>query len=332
MTSVNQKWINALPKVELHLHLEGSLEPELMFELAQRNNIDLPFDSVEQLRSAYKFSNLQDFLDIYYQGANVLQQEQDFYDLTWAYLKKCESQNVIHVEPFFDPQTHTDRGVAFETVIKGITRALNDAQVKLGITSQLIMCFLRHLSEEAAFATLKQAEPFIEQIVAVGLDSSEQGQPPEKFSRVFAEARKLGLLTVAHAGEEGPAEYIWTAIDDLKVSRVDHGVRAIEDLELMVYLKKSRIPLTVCPLSNTRLCVFDNMSEHNILQMLEQGVCVTVNSDDPAYFGGYMTENFVALSESLNMTKDQARKLVLNGIEASFVDDDRKQEMRVMLG
>ncbi len=332
MTSVNQKWLNALPKVELHLHIEGSLEPELMFELAQRNNIDLPFDSVEQLHSAYKFSNLQDFLDIYYQGANVLQQEQDFYDLTWAYLKKCESQNVIHVEPFFDPQTHTDRGVAFETVIKGITRALNDAQVKLGITSQLIMCFLRHLSEEAAFATLKQAEPFIEQIVAVGLDSSEQGQPPEKFSRVFAEARKLGLLTVAHAGEEGPAEYIWTAIDDLKVSRVDHGVRAIEDLELMAYLKKSRIPLTVCPLSNTRLCVFDNMSEHNILQMLEQGVCVTVNSDDPAYFGGYMTENFVALSESLNMTKDQARKLVLNGIEASFVDDDRKQEMRVMLG
>lgn len=332
MTNVNQEWLNKLPKVELHLHLEGSLEPELMFELAQRNKIELPFDSVEQIRNAYEFSNLQDFLDIYYQGANVLQQEQDFYDLTWAYLKKCQSQNVIHVEPFFDPQTHTDRGISFETVINGISRALDDARNQLGITSQLIMCFLRHLSEQAAFETLDQAQPFIHKIIAVGLDSSEQGQPPEKFSRVFAKARKLGLLTVAHAGEEGPAEYIWTAINDLKVSRVDHGVRAIEDPELMAYLEKNKMPLTVCPLSNTKLCVFANMSEHNILLMLEQGVRVTVNSDDPAYFGGYMTENFVALSESLNMTKNQAKKLVLNSIEASFVDDDRKQEMREILG
>ena len=331
MPTASTEWLNKLPKIELHLHLEGSLEPELMFELAKRNNIDLPFDSVEQIRSAYEFSNLQDFLDIYYQGANVLQKEADFYDLTWAYLTKCKQQNVVHVEPFFDPQTHTDRGVAFETVINGITRALNDAQDQLGISSQLIMCFLRHLTEEAAFEALQQAAPFFKQIVAVGLDSSEQGHPPEKFSRVFAKARDMGLLTVAHAGEEGPAEYIWTAINDLKVSRIDHGVRAIEDPGLMALLKSSSMPLTVCPLSNTKLCVFDDMSEHNILEMLEQGVCVTVNSDDPAYFGGYITENFVALAVSLNMSEDQAKQLVLNSIEASFVDDVRKREMRDLL-
>ena len=328
---VSSVWLNSLPKVELHLHLEGSLEPELMFKLAKRNNIKLPFESVEQVRQAYEFGNLQDFLDIYYQGANVLQCEQDFYDLTWAYLEKCHSQNVIHVEPFFDPQTHTDRGIEFSIVIKGITRALNDAQQQLGITSQLIMCFLRHLSEAAAFHTLTQAEPFLDKIKAVGLDSSEHGHPPEKFSRVYKKARDLGLLTVAHAGEEGPAEYIWTAINDLKVSRVDHGVRAIDDPELMMYLQKNRIPLTVCPLSNTRLRVFDNMSEHNILVMLEQGICVTVNSDDPAYFGGYMTENFTALADSLNMSKEQAKQLVLNSIEASFVDVLRKDEMRNLL-
>jgi adenine deaminase len=325
------QWLNALPKIELHLHLEGSLEPELMFELAARNRIDLPFNSVDEIRDAYEFSNLQDFLDIYYQGANVLQQEQDFYDLTWAYLEKCKQQNVLHVEPFFDPQTHTDRGVKFGTVINGINRALSDAQIKLGISGQLIMCFLRHLSEKAAFATLQQAEPFIKNIKAVGLDSSEQGHPPEKFSRVFARARELGLLTVAHAGEEGPAEYIWTAIKGLKVSRVDHGVRATEDPELMAYLIENKIPLTVCPLSNTKLCVFDDMAEHNILEMLEQGVCVTVNSDDPAYFGGYMTENFVALATSLNMNKTQAKQLVINSIEASMVDDIRKQQMRAQL-
>jgi len=328
MSLVSTDWLNNLPKIELHLHLEGSLEPELMFKLAERNNIDLPFATVEEIRAAYAFSNLQDFLDIYYQGANVLQQEDDFYDLTWAYLLKCKQQNVMHVEPFFDPQTHTDRGIAFATVITGISRALNDGQKQLGISSQLIMCFLRHLSEGAAIETLEQATPFVKHIVAVGLDSSEQGHPPEKFSRVFSTARDMGLLTVAHAGEEGPAEYIWTAINDLKVSRIDHGVRAIDDSELMTHLNKSRIPLTVCPLSNTKLCVFDDMSEHNVLQMLEQGVCVTVNSDDPAYFGGYMTENFVALASSLNMTENQARQLVLNSIEASFVDDARKQVMQ----
>lgn len=326
-----QDWLNTIPKVELHLHLEGSLEPELMFELARRNKIDLPFKSVGQLRKAYEFNNLQDFLDIYYQGANVLQVEQDFYDLTWAYLKKCRQQNVVHVEPFFDPQTHTDRGIPFETVIKGISRALKDGETQLGITSELIMCFLRHLSETAAFETLAQAEPFLDRIIAVGLDSSEKGHPPEKFSRVFASARASGLLTVAHAGEEGPAEYIWTAINDLKVSRVDHGVRSIDDPALIAQLVKTRMPLTVCPLSNIKLRVFDNMSQHNILEMLGKGVCVTVNSDDPAYFGGYMTENFEALAQDLNLNADQAKQLVLNSIEASFADHARKQALRDLL-
>ena len=331
MSVVTRAWLNKLPKVELHLHLEGSLEPELMFKLAQRNNIELPFETVEQVRCAYEFNNLQDFLDIYYQGANVLQVEQDFYDLTWAYLKKCHQQNVVHVEPFFDPQTHTDRGVSFETVINGISKALKDGEDQLGITSKLIMCFLRHLSEEAAFATLMQVEPFLGRIIGVGLDSAEKGHPPEKFSRVFAKAREFDLLTVAHAGEEGPAEYVWTAIDDLKVSRIDHGVHSIDDPKLMTYLVETKMPLTVCPLSNTKLCVFEDMAQHTILDMLEKGVCVTVNSDDPAYFGGYMTENFVALAQALDMTKDQAKQLVLNSIEASFADEARKQAMRALL-
>jgi adenosine deaminase len=331
MSVVTSDWLNTLPKVELHLHLEGSLEPELMFELAHRNNIDLPFETVEQVRCAYQFNNLQDFLDIYYQAANVLQVEQDFYDLVWAYLLKCRQQNVVHVEPFFDPQTHTARDVPFEIVINGISRALKDGESQLGITSKLIMCFLRHLTEENAFETLRCAEPFLDQIVAVGLDSSERGHPPEKFSRVFARARELGLLTVAHAGEEGPAEYVWTAINALKVSRVDHGVRSIEDDELMMHLVETQMPLTVCPLSNTKLRVFDEMSKHNILEMLEKGVCVTVNSDDPAYFGGYMTENFVALSQELGMTDAQAKQLVINSIDASFADEVRKKTMRGML-
>jgi adenosine deaminase len=331
MQDVTEEWLNNLPKVELHMHLEGSLEPELMFELARRNKLSLPFETVERLREAYDFNNLQDFLDIYYQGANVLQLEQDFYDLVWAYLKKCRQQNVIHVEPFFDPQTHTDRGIAFETVIAGISRALEDGERQLGITSKLIMCFLRHLSETAAFDTLQQAEPFLHRIVAVGLDSSEKGHPPEKFSRVFARARESGLMTVAHAGEEGPAEYVWTAINDLKVARVDHGVRSVDDAGLIAHLVETRIPLTVCPLSNTKLRVFDDMSQHNILDMLQKGVCVTVNSDDPAYFGGYMAENFMALQQGLNMSRDQARQLVLNSIEASFADDARKREMQDLL-
>jgi len=327
----SNQWLYQLPKVELHIHIEGSLEPELMFTLARKNNIVLPFDSVEKLSAAYEFNNLQEFLDIYYQGAKVLLHESDFYDLTWAYLKKCQQQHVMHVEPFFDPQTHTDRGVSFATVVNGINRALNDGFEKLGISSRLIMCFLRHLSEEAAFNTLKQAEPFKHFIVAVGLDSSEKGHPPEKFSRVFQQAREMGFLCVAHAGEEGAADYVWSAIDDLKVSRVDHGVRASEDRALIDYLVAQQIPLTVCPLSNTKLCVFENMSQHNILQMLAQDVCVTVNSDDPAYFGGYITENFIALKKYLALTKKQAKKLVCNSIQASFSDDNRKQEMTDIL-
>ncbi len=309
-------WLNALPKAELHMHLEGSLEPELMFQLAERNRIQLPWDCVETLRSAYDFNNLQEFLDIYYQGANVLRTEQDFYDLTWAYLKKCEEQNVIHVEPFFDPQTHTARGVSMEVAITGISEALGDARDLLGISSGLILSFLRHLPEEDALHTLQQAMPFRDLFFAVGLDSSEMGHPPSKFTNVFAKARAEGLLAVAHAGEEGPPEYVWEALDLLKVSRIDHGVRAWEDPRLMARLIEEQIPLTVCPLSNTKLRVYQSMSEHPILKMLEQGAMVTVNSDDPAYFGGYLTENFQALHTGLGMTQQQAKRLAENSLNA----------------
>lgn len=309
-------WLNALPKAELHLHLEGSLEPELLFRLAERNKIALPWNDVDALRSAYNFGNLQEFLDLYYAGADVLRTEQDFYDLTWAYLQKCEEQNVVHTEPFYDPQTHTDRGIPFEVAMRGISGALADGRELLGISSGLILSFLRHLPEEAAFKTLEQAMPFRDAFFAVGLDSSEMGHPPSKFERVFAKARAEGFLAVAHAGEEGPPEYIWEALDLLKVSRIDHGVRAAGDPKLIQRLIDEQIPLTVCPLSNTKLCVFDDMSQHNILEMLEQGVKVTVNSDDPAYFGGYVTENFMALHESLGMTEDQARRLAQNSLDA----------------
>ncbi|QGZ29932.1 adenosine deaminase [Stutzerimonas stutzeri] len=310
------EWLNALPKAELHLHLEGALEPELLFRLAERNKIALPWDTVDALRSAYAFGNLQEFLDLYYAGADVLRTEQDFYDLTWAYLQKCEEQNVVHTEPFFDPQTHTDRGIAFEVAMRGISGALADGRELLGISSGLILSFLRHLPEEEAFKTLEQAMPFRDAFFAVGLDSSEMGHPPSKFERVFAKARAEGFLAVAHAGEEGPPDYIWQALDLLKVSRIDHGVRAAEDPKLVERLIEQQIPLTVCPLSNTKLCVFDDMSQHNILRLLEQGVKVTVNSDDPAYFGGYVTENFMALHESLGMTQEQARRLAQNSLDA----------------
>ena len=312
-------WLNALPKAELHLHLEGSLEPELLFALAERNKIKLPWNDVETLRGAYAFNNLQEFLDLYYQGADVLRTEQDFYDLTWAYLLKCKAQNVIHTEPFFDPQTHTDRGIPFEVVLRGIKQALVDGEKQLGISHGLILSFLRHLPEEAAFDTLKQAMPFRDAFIAVGLDSSESGHPPSKFQRVFDKARSEGLLTVAHAGEEGPPSYIWEALDLLKVRRIDHGVRAIEDERLMQRIIDEQIPLTVCPLSNTKLCVFDDMRQHNILSMLERGVKVTVNSDDPAYFGGYVTENFAALYDSLGMTQEQAQRLAQNSLDARLV-------------
>ncbi|WP_278438819.1 adenosine deaminase [Pseudomonas oryzihabitans] len=312
-------WLNALPKAELHLHLEGTLEPELLFKLAERHGVALPWGDVEALRAAYNFGNLQEFLDLYYAGADVLRTEQDFYDLTWAYLLKCKEQNVIHTEPFFDPQTHTDRGVPFEVVVRGITQALSDGERQLGVTSGLILSFLRHLSEDAAQATLDQALPFRDHFVAVGLDSSEQGHPPSKFKRVFARARAEGFPAVAHAGEEGPPEYIWEALDQLGVVRIDHGVRAFEDERLMARLVDQQIPLTVCPLSNTKLCVFDDMSQHTILKMLDRGLKVTVNSDDPAYFGGYVTENFMALHEGLGMTQEQARRLAQNSLDARLV-------------
>ncbi|MHB0850480.1 adenosine deaminase [Stutzerimonas nitrititolerans] len=313
-------WLNALPKAELHLHLEGSLEPELLFSLAERNKIALPWSDVDALRSAYAFGNLQEFLDLYYRGADVLRTEQDFYDLTWTYLQKCEEQNVVHTEPFFDPQTHTDRGVPFEVAMRGISDALADGRELLGISSGLILSFLRHLPEEAAFKTLEQAMPFRDAFFAVGLDSSEMGHPPSKFERVFAKARAEGFLAVAHAGEEGPPEYVWEALDLLKVSRIDHGVRAAEDPRLIARLIEEQIPLTVCPLSNTKLRVFDDMSQHNILELLEQGVKVTVNSDDPAYFGGYVTENFMALHDSLGMTEQQARRLAQNSLDARLAN------------
>lgn len=309
-------WLNDLPKAELHLHLEGSLEPELLFALAERNKIALPWDDVETLRKAYDFGNLQEFLDLYYQGADVLRTEQDFYDLTWAYLLKCKAQNVVHTEPFFDPQTHTDRGIPFEVALGGIAAALKDGRDQLGIGSGLILSFLRHLPEEAAFKTYEQALPYRDAFFAVGLDSSEVGHPPSKFQRVFERARADGFIAVAHAGEEGPPSYIWEALDLLKVSRIDHGVRAFEDEKLMQRLIDEQIPLTVCPLSNTKLCVFDDMSQHTILDMLERGVKVTVNSDDPAYFGGYVGENFQALHDSLGMTREQAQRLAQNSLDA----------------
>jgi adenosine deaminase len=312
-------WLNALPKAELHLHLEGSLEPELLFALAERNKVVLPWPNVESLRKAYAFHNLQEFLDLYYRGADVLRTEQDFYDLTWAYLQKCKEQNVVHTEPFFDPQTHTDRGIPFEAVLSGIGQALEDGRKQLGISSGLILSFLRHLSEEEAHKTLDQALPFRHAFIAVGLDSSEKGHPPRKFRQVFERARAEGFAAVAHAGEEGPPEYIWEALDLLKVKRIDHGVRAAEDPRLLERLIDEQIPLTVCPLSNVKLCVFKDMAEHNILKLLEMGVKVTVNSDDPAYFGGYVTENFAALQESLGMTCEQAERLAQNSLDARLV-------------
>ena len=324
---MHQSAIARLPKVELHLHIEGSLEPELMFALAGRNGIELPYASVEQVRAAYDFSDLQSFLDIYYAGACVLLKEQDFYDLTWAYLLRCEDDEVCHTEIFFDPQTHTDRGVAFETVIEGISRALADGREQLGISSHLILCFLRHLSAAAAMETLAQALPYRDRIIAVGLDSSEKGHPPEKFVEVFDRARAEGFLTVAHAGEEGPPAYIEQALDLLKVTRIDHGVRCTEDPKLVRRLQKEQVPLTVCPLSNIKLRVFDRLEDHNLKQLLDDGLCVTVNSDDPAYFGGYIGQNFRETAEALNLDLDDLEKLARNAVTASFLDDDRRKEL-----
>ncbi len=316
-----------LPKAELHIHIEGSLEPELMFELAERNGLALRFESVEQVRKAYQFSDLQSFLDIYYEGAGVLLEEQDFYDMTWAYLARAHAQNVRHAEIFFDPQTHTERGVAFTVVIDGIHQALVDAERELGLTSRLIMCFLRHLSAEAAMQTLDQALPFRDRIIAVGLDSSEVGHPPEKFTGVFDRARAAGFLTVAHAGEEGPPEYIWQALNLLKVSRIDHGVRCVEDPKLVQRLVAEQVPLTVCPLSNVKLRVFDAIEQHNLKKLLDLGLCATVNSDDPAYFGGYVGENFLAVNEALDLQRDDLYRLAKNSFLASFLDEPQKRAL-----
>ncbi len=325
------EFIRQLPKVELHLHIEGSLEPEMMFELALRNQIALPFTTPEEVKAAYEFTNLQSFLDIYYQGANVLIHEQDFYDLTWAYLLRCKADNVIHTEIFFDPQTHTERGIAFDTVINGIHRALRDAKTQLNISSRIIMCFLRHLDEESAFATLEQALAHKDKIIGVGLDSSEMGHPPEKFARVFAKALEAGFLTVAHAGEEGPVANIYNSLELLKVSRIDHGVRCADDPNLVVSLAQSRMPLTVCPLSNTKLKVFEEMKQHNVVDLLRQGLCVTINSDDPAYFGGYMTDNFLAVADSHMLTQEELAQFSRNAIEASFISDSEKQRLMSQL-
>ncbi len=325
-----KEFIQSIPKVELHLHIEGTLEPELMFELAKRNNIYIPFNSITEVRSAYNFHNLQSFLDIYFQGANVLINEQDFFDLTWAYLLRCKEDNVLHTEVFFDPQAHTERGISFDTVINGIYRALVKAKEELGITSQLIMCFLRHLDEESAFTTLAQAQSHKDKIIGVGLDSTEVGNPAGKFEKVFNQALEQGYLTVAHAGEEGSANNIHEALDLLKITRIDHGVRCTDDNELVQKLVAERIPLTVCPLSNIKLKVFERMEQHNIVSLLRKGVCVTINSDDPAYFGGYMTDNFLAVHNALPMNRAEIAQLTFNAIDASFISADEKLRLKTV--
>ena len=321
-----------IPKAELHVHIEGSLEPELMFRLARRNGVALPYDSADDVRRAYVFKDLQSFLDIYYEGCRVLLKEQDFYDLTWAYLQKASAQGVRHAEIFFDPQTHTARGVPFSVVIGGIHRALDDGRRDLGISSFLIPCFLRHLSEESAMRTLEQALAFKEWIVGVGLDSSELGNPPEKFRAVFDRAREEGLLTVAHAGEEGSPDYVWGALDVLGVRRIDHGVRSIEDDSLVRRLAVDQIPLTVCPLSNVKLRVFRSLEEHPLKRMLDKGLCVTVNSDDPAYFGGYVEDNYQAVREALELSDEDLLQLARNSFQASFMLPEEKASRIAELG
>lgn len=316
--------LQVMPKAELHIHIEGSLEPELIFALAERNGVALPYADVAAMRAAYAFTDLQSFLDLYYAGASVLLHEPDFYDMAWSYFQKAAADHVVRAELFFDPQTHTARGVPMAAVIEGLSRACRDAQTQLNISADLILCFLRHLPEADALATLEAALPWRAHFIGVGLDSSEVGNPPENFSRVFAQARALGLHVVAHAGEEGPPAYIWSALKDLQVERIDHGVQAIHDAELMAYLAEHQTPLTVCPLSNLKLCVFDKLSDHTLGQMLEAGLCVTINSDDPAYFGGYLNDNYLQTFTALHLNAQQAYKLAANSIEASFATLEQK--------
>ncbi|MDJ0660835.1 MAG: adenosine deaminase [Crocosphaera sp.] len=325
MKTLIEQW----PKAELHIHIEGSLEPELMFKLAQRNHIKLAFNSVEEAKQAYQFNDLQSFLNIYYQGANVLCCEEDFYELTWNYLQKAKEQNICHTEIFFDPQTHTNRQVPFRAIITGISEALKAGKKQLGISSHLILCFLRDLSVESAFETLEDAIKYGDQIKAIGLDSAEKNNPPSKFKPVFDKARAEGFLTVAHAGEEGDADYIWQAINLLKVSRIDHGVHCIDDPQLVNYLADQQIPLTVCPLSNVKLKVFNSLEEHNLKLLLDQGLCITINSDDPAYFGGYLNENFMAITQALKLTEDDLKKMINNSFKASFIDSKEKERLYI---
>lgn len=320
-----EEFIKGIPKAELHLHIEGTLEPELMFEIARRNNFEIKHKSVQALRDAYNFNNLQEFLDIYYEGASVLITEQDFYDMTWAYIEKAHSQNVLHAEIFFDPQTHASRGISFGTVINGIHKALDDAKEKFGITTKLIPCFLRDLDANAAMETLNQACAYKNWITAFGLDSAEVGNPPSKFKEVFDAVRGNGFRTVAHAGEEGPAEYVWEAINLLNVSRVDHGNHSLDDETLVEYLRKNKIPLTVCPISNLKLKVISDLKDHPLKKMLQKGLHVTLNSDDPAYFGGYVNENYLALAESIGLTKEEVYQLAKYSFEATFLTDEEKE-------
>ena len=313
-------FISAMPKAELHLHIEGTLEPEMMMALSRRNRITLPYQTIEEIEAAYQFSCLQDFLDLYYKGMSVLQQEQDFFDLTWAYLERVHAQNVTHVEIFFDPQGHTERGIAFETILDGITGALERAGREFGITHKLIMCFLRHLPEDSGFETLKSAIGHKDRIFGVGLDSSEMGHPPSRFERLFAAAVEEGFVPVAHAGEEGPPDYVREALDLLHIDRIDHGNRALEDDALVTRLAASQMALTVCPLSNLRLCVVDDMKHHPLRRMLQAGLRATVNSDDPAYFGGYMTENYMAVATALDLSREEVVTLGRNAYLGSFLD------------
>jgi adenine deaminase len=317
--------LRAMPKAELHIHIEGSLEPELIVQLAKRNRVALPYPSVEALRTAYAFTDLQSFLDIYYAGAGVLLHEQDFYDMAWAYLERAATDNVLRAEIFFDPQTHTSRGVAFDTVINGLHRAIVDARSRLGLSADLILCFLRHLSEEDAFATLEEALPYRDRFIGLGLDSGERGNPPEKFARVFTRGRELGFRIVAHAGEEGPPAYIHAALDVLKAERIDHGVRCVEDPALVDRLVRQQIPLTVCPLSNEKLRVFPRLADHNLGELLDRGLVATINSDDPAYFGGYINQNFTATFDALRLTSDHAYRLARNSFDASFASPEAKE-------
>jgi adenosine deaminase len=320
-------FIKGMPKAELHLHIEGTFEPELMFKIAERNNLQLKYKSMEDIKEAYRFSDLQEFLDIYYEGARILNEEMDFYELTWAYLEKAVSQNVLHTEIFFDPQTHTGRGINISTVVNGIHKALDDAEEKLGISTRLIMCFLRDFDESSAMETLEEALDYRDMITAVGLDSAETGNPPSKFRNVFDLAREAGFLTVAHGGEEGPAQYIREALDLLKVSRIDHGNHCLDDNKLTEELIQRKIPLTVCPLSNLRLKVIDNIEDHPLRIMMKKGLIVTINSDDPAYFGGYINENYLSIAKALNLTADDIYTLAKNSFTASFLEESKKDKM-----